>query len=341
MQLADQFRRASLLVAALLLSGCAAAPITRQFMAVGAVMDPELAPVRGCDALDGEWHNQGYRVDGRNLRPAVLTGAIDLAEAEPDAAFADRLRIERRSDGGLALIAMEDSTHLAVAIIGPGDINCSDSEASLRKPGAVRLSVDNRGALWVKASGALWQHSFVFQPANHNLQSCRVARNRSAAAPDGMAAVLVGAGDLQAQVLRADGIDTRSNQRQYEPRADVVFLLPGSHQFDIQVWTPGTFWTDRPQTTLLVSGQLEACRTYLPIGWHRSGEPSWAGLVELDPDFSVSCASTFSSINSTIRFSEDEARLLISQGCFPNEDWKTANAASPREVSLPPPLVSK
>jgi hypothetical protein len=324
-------------VLTLLLGGCAAStPISNQPLRIRALVDPALAPYRGCGALSGEWRNEGQRVADGRIQSAIFTGATRMADELPDTAFADRVRIEPHEDGSLSITAFDRTSPSGSLRIAPQDITCEADGAVLRRPASVRLAVDSQGALWVR-SGRL-SDGYRFVPIHAPLQDCR-DEDGGWPAPDGMAVVLTGTGDEHAVVMHVD--DDREAAMMImgvQGRSNALYLLPGEHRFEMRVWAPGTYWAERPQRTRSVTGTLQACHTYTPVGRHREGEPGWAGLVDLGPGFQVSsCAGTFNYPEDRITLDEDETRLQVPEGCFHRP---RAGAIVLREYPLPPAMVS-
>ncbi|MCB1598177.1 MAG: hypothetical protein KDI87_10740 [Gammaproteobacteria bacterium] len=340
---------ATAVVAALLLAGCTmGAPHSIQSIVPGALVDPVLEPLRGCEALSGEWENQGHQIKEHRVYVAILSAALGMAESLPDTAFADRVRLEMQDDGSLVLRAVEDQSELAALTVPAKAIQCDADSAQLEQPARMQLAVDAEGALWIKRRQGLLSipYSYRFLPVGHGhadclkqLPNCGPSVQRMPT-PTGMAMVLTGIGatNLQAGIRKVDDrLDMAMVQDGAMARmVEAVYLLPGTHSFDVLVWTPGNYWTARPQTTFRTSASLEACHVYLPVGWHREGLESRATLVDMGKGFDPYCAAFLGAPSTGIRFSDDERSLLVPQRCYAN--WDTN--PSPREFPLPyPPAV--
>ncbi|MCB1688534.1 MAG: hypothetical protein KDI33_08615 [Halioglobus sp.] len=321
------------------LAGCTlTVPHSTQTLAAGALVDSALEPTRGCEALDGEWQNQGIRLRDNRIDSAILTGAMGVEDASAELAFADRIRIDRQEDGSLTLTALDKTSTVGSISIPAQDIRCETDSAQLLKPTRTRLAVDSQGALWLQNTHGLLAitYSYRFLPAGDTQVDCAVrgACSWGAPAPNGMATVIVGAGGLQAGISQVDGkLETLMLQHGTVSHAQTVYLLPGQHRFSVLVWTPGSYWSDRPQTTIEVATDLNACHVYVPVGWHREGSESWATLIDMGSDFRRDCVSTVAHVNSAMYLNGDASKLLVKEYCFSSSS--TSSDAPPREFPLP------
>jgi len=336
--IARQTGLAAGLLAGLLLAGCTpGVPYSRQALAIGALVDPVLEPVRGCEALNGEWRNEGEQFGSASIKSALLAGAIELTDQAPEAAFADRVRLEMQDDGALLLTALDKNTPVGSRRIAAENIQCGAESALLGDAGRLRVSVDTRGVLWIQAPRGLLSilYGYRFLPADSDTAGCSRGRAFAKPAPDGLATVVVGVGDHQATVTTVDeALPVVMVQAGKTSRAEVVYLLPGEHRFQVLVWTPGNFWTDRPQATVSTRARLDACHVYVPVGWHRAGIESGAALVDLGPDFDRSCVSTATAPKTAIQLSADARRLRVNEHCFRPQGSMTPDAP-PREIPIP------
>ena len=325
------------LLAGLLLGGCTPGiPYSTQTLAVGALVDPVLEPVRGCEALNGEWRNQGEKFGGPRIRSALLAGIIELTSPVPDAAFTDRVRLEMQDDGALLVTALDGNSLVGSRRIEAEKIRCGADGALVGDSGRMRVSVDTRGALWIQAPRGLLSilYGYRFLPVGSECTACGESLAWATPAPEGMATVVVGIGDHQATVTTVDdSLPVVMVQAGKTSRAEAVYLLPGEHRFQMLVWTPGNFWTDRPQATVSTQARLEACHVYVPVGWHRAGIESGAALVDMGPDFRRDCVSTPTSKHTAIRFSADERSLLVNGHCF-RQQGPTVPDPPPREIPI-------
>lgn len=341
-----------IMVAAALLTGCAmSAPHSTQSIVAGALVDPELEPFLGCAALTGEWENQGHQIKEHRIYAAILSGVLGMAEQQPDVAFADRVRLEMQHDGSLVLTASEEKSALGSLSVPAKDIQCEAARVEFRQPERMQLAVDAQGALWIKRRMGLLAipYSYRFLPVGHDapdclkqLPNCAPGQQRMPT-PTGMAMVMTGVGaDLAASIRK---VDDRLDMMMVQDGAmakmvETVYLLPGTHHFDVRVWTLGDYWSKRPQTDLTASATLEACHTYVPVGRHREGGESWAMLIDMGKGFDTGCVGFLGMPRTAIRFSDDERQLLVSELCYAPWGGSTGVDAPPREFPLPQPAVA-
>lgn len=342
---------ATVMVATLLLGGCTmGAPYSTQSIVPDAYVDPVLEPLRGCAALTGEWANQGYQIKEHRTKVAILSGALGLADELPDAAFADSVRFERQDDGSLLLTAMEADSALGSISVPARNIRCEAMEARLAAPARMELMVDTQGALWIKRRHGLLAipFSYRFMPAGDQtphcakqLPNCRPGMQRMPT-PSGLALVATGAGDLNAAIRRVDDRleMTMVQEGRMPTQARAVYLLPGSHSFEVRIWTPGNYWTAMPHTTLSTQAKLEACHVYLPVGWHEEGGTSWATLIDLGKGFDIDCVGIPTMPRFDIRFSPDHRKLLVAARCYAAWGESASVNAPPREFPLPQPTLA-
>ena len=336
--------------ALLLLGGCTmGVPHSTQAIVPGALVDPQLEPLRSCAALTGEWANHGYEIKESRTKTAILSGALGLAEELPDAVFADRVRFEWQDDGSLLLTAVETRSALGSISVPASDIRCDATDVRLTAPAHVELAVDTQGALWIKRRRGLLAipYSYRFMPAGDRtpdcakqLPNCRPGMARMPT-PSGMAVVATGAGDLHASIRKVDDrLEMMMVQGGGMPAwAQAAYLLPGPHSFEVLVWTPGNYWISRPHTTLSTPATLEACHVYLPVGLLDEGGAGWATLIDLGKGFDVECVGIPTITRSDIRISADQRKLLVAERCYATWGESAGVDAPPREFPLPqPPL---
>lgn len=258
-------------------SSTAPAPALAPLMQVNALLDPALDPLRGCDALDGEWSNAGNKVDDWGIKPAILTGVIGLAEEQPDAAFADRIRLSRAADGGLEIVAFGNGAMVASRHVAPDDLRCKeDATAELRLNGRHRLAVD--------AQGSLWTGRFRFPPAGARVCSQSGFFTRSA--PNGMATVIPSARGLA--MLHPDGEGmpvVRFSGANVQ--AQGMFLQPGPRTMRVRVTHDAeSQWSLKTDTSYLnFDTSLEACHVYMTVGGEDPDGRVWVGLLDLGDHF--------------------------------------------------------
>lgn len=340
-----QCHPATAVVAALLLGGCTmGAPHSTQSIVPGALVDPVLEPLRGCAALTGEWGNQGYELKESRTKTAILSGVLGMAEQLPEAAFADRVHLELQNDGSLVLTAREGLSVLATLSIPASAIQCEAAAADLSAPSRVQLAVDTQGALWIKRRRGLLAipYSYRFLPSGtpipdclKQLPNCHPGMQRMPT-PSGMAVVVAGAGDLHASIRKVDDrLEMAMVQGGAMPvQAQAVYLLPGTHSFDVLVWLPGNYWINRPQTRLSTQLTLEACHVYVPIGSLDEAGASWATLIDLGKGFDPECVGTPTLPRSDIRFSDDQRSLLVAERCYASWGESAGANAPPREFPV-------
>jgi hypothetical protein len=339
---------ATVIMVSLLLGGCTTgAPHSTQSMVPGALVDPVLEPLRGCEALRGEWANRGYEIKENRTKVAILSAALGLADELPDTAFADRVRFELQDDGSLLLTAMEKHSALGSVSVPASDIRCEATDARLAAPARMELAVDTQGALWINRRHGLlaipYRYRFMsvgeqIPDCTKQLPNCRPGMQRMPT-PSGMAMVVAGAGDLNAAIRK---VDDRLEMLMVQDEgvaawAQAAYLLPGPHRFDMLAWTPGNYWTARPQTRLSTEVTLEACHVYVPVGSHEEGGMSWATLIDLGKGFDIACVGTPTAPRTEIRFSADQRKLLVAEHCYAEWGESAGFNAPPREFLLPQP----
>lgn len=336
---------------AVLLAGCTtSAPHSTQSIVPGALVDPQLEPLRGCAALAGEWENQGHQIKEHRTYAAILSAVLGLAGQQPDTAFADRVRIEMQDDGSLLLTASEDKSALGSLGVSAGDVQCEAAGVELRQPERMQLSVDAQGALWIKRQEGLLgiAYSYRFLPVGHQapdclkqLPNCGPGAQRMPT-PTGMAMVMTGVGADLAAVIKK--VDDRLDMVMVQDggmvkMVETVYLLPGTHRFDVLVWTQGSYWSNRPQAKLDTSVTLEACHSYVPVGKHREGSESWVTLIDMGKGFDPDCVSFIDLPRTAIRLSEDERKLLVPERCYAAWDSSAGADELTREFPLPQPVA--
>lgn len=315
------------------LAGCAVNDPMHSDQALGralslnAWLDPAVEPLTGCAALNGEWRNRGSLVRNRGVKSSVLAAAIGLAEEQPEATFAESLRLARTVDGSLDLTALAAGRETATVRIPAAAINCNDpTVAVLNYQGIKRVTVDASGALWVE------EHRYPRDAT----AACSVVDQWTLAAPDGMAAVIPGGYVLLWNAAAGEIAQVEQPGTGVDVPVDTSFWLPGEQSLAARVtFKAESQWALRLDSAVAeVTGSLEACHVYTLYGHSSTPDQASLSLFDLGTDFAWrSCALVPTEDGRGPVF--DGRDLLVSELCFARSqgNWDERSKLPRRRLS--------
>ena len=315
------------------LMGCAMDEMARTDQALGratslnAWVDPSIEPLTGCAALDGEWSNRGSLVRDRGVKASVFAAVIGLAKDDPDAVFADSVRLARAADGALDVSLVTRGREAPATRIPAAAINCEDpGVAVLDYRDGVRLTVDSAGGLWIE------EHRFP--PLG--VSACNVVDSWTLAAPDGMATVVPGG----VAMLWDAGAGNIARVMDYTTGVKVPplgsFWLTGERRMPARAFfKPKSQWLLRLKDAIgEVTGHLESCHVYVLYGHTTATDQATLSLFDLGTGFAWrNCNLAPTNGGSEPVF--DGRDLLLSEVCFDQFDgsWRQRIKGPRRRLS--------
>jgi len=288
----------------------------------GLLMDEPTGQGFTCDGPLGAWWNEGQKIESEPPLFAegqpLLGAVLGLADEHPAAGFADAVSLEMTA-AGLVVTPMDAGTPMEVIVIPPDRARCAEgrieidhgrwhSEAfagtAIRETGTFTLMPGSRGSLVLRYKSSrkglllysipVWvgdEDLYRFAPSagGEALAAPPPPISTDGAPPDDLAALAI-SGVPRARVLAVDGVPPAQSIWQLS-RANVVMLVPGTHELEVEVSGTVSFWSLMPPPTrvLRLRGDFAGGRTYVVFGQLLAGGEPWVELFDAGPDVPSSC----------------------------------------------------
>jgi hypothetical protein len=288
----------------------------------GLLMDEPTGQGFACEGPLGAWWNEGQKIESEPPLFAegqpLLGAVLGLADEHPAAGFADAVTLEMTADG-LVVTPTDAGTPMEVILIPRDRTRCAEGRieidqsrwhaeafagTAIRESGTFTLMPGSRGSLVLRYQSSrkglllygipVWvgdEDLYRFGPSagEDALPAPPPPVSEEGAPPDDLAALAI-YGAPRARVLAVDGAPPVQSIWQLS-RANVMMLVPGAHELEVEVSGQVAFWSLMPPPTrvLRLRGDFAGGRTYVVFGQLMArGEP-WAELFDAGPDVPSRC----------------------------------------------------